>query len=337
MAPANHRFVFTWLSVILVLIILMITLGGITRLTQSGLSMTNWQFTGSLPPLSNEDWVTEFEKYKTSPEFKLVNKDYDVGDFKQIFWWEYSHRALGRIIGLTFLLPLLYFFFTGKIEKRFAFKCSLAFGLIISQGLLGWIMVKSGLNKAPHVNHFLLAAHLLLAISTLLYVVHLRQSLKPTFGMDQVARKIILVARITLAVIILQMILGALVAGLKAGYVYSTFPKMGEHWIPDEVYTASNWLMNGAVVQFLHRLAATAVLLSVIYLLVVSRKVSLPAVGHRSINVLVILTVVQITLGVICILYQVPVIAGVLHQFTAVLMMITIASLVFSAPEKKFA
>lgn len=315
----------------------MITLGGITRLTQSGLSMTNWQFTGSLPPLTSEEWLTEFEKYKTSPEFKLVNKHYDVSDFKQIFWWEYSHRALGRIIGLTFLLPLLFFFFTSRIQKRFALRCFIAFALIISQGLLGWIMVKSGLNKAPHVNHFLLAAHLLLAITTLIYIVYLRQSLKSSSGMDQISRKFNAAVRITLAIIILQMILGALVAGLKAGYVYSTFPKMGEHWIPDEVYSAGNWLMSGAVVQFLHRLAATVVLLAVIYLFILSRKTRLSSIGQRSIHELTLLTVAQLTLGVICILYQVPVVAGVLHQFTAVLMLITIASLVFPSPANKFA
>jgi cytochrome c oxidase assembly protein subunit 15 len=313
----------------------MIALGGITRLTQSGLSMTNWKFTGSLPPLNDIEWQQEFERYKLSPEYKLINKHFEVADFKQIFWWEFSHRALGRLIGITFLIPLLYFIVRKIINKRFALKCLIALGLIVSQGLLGWLMVKSGLNKIPHVNHFLLAAHLLLAISTLIYIVYLRQSLIHSPDKTEVSKRVRLVAKTTMLLTIVQMILGALVAGLKAGYLYNTFPKMGAHWIPDEVFTASSWLMNGAVVQFLHRIGACTVLIAVYYLLAVSRKDKLPASGLRSMNVLTLLTISQITLGVICILYHVPVAAGVLHQLTAVLMLITIASLVFPPEAKK--
>jgi cytochrome c oxidase assembly protein subunit 15 len=237
----------------------MVVLGGVTRLTGSGLSMVDWRpATGILPPLSDEAWQETFEMYQQSPEFREVNAHMDVNDFKGIFWLEFLHRLLGRLIGVAFLLPFVYFLTKGYIQAREWPKYTLMFVLGGMQGVLGWYMVKSGLVDDPHVSQYRLTAHLVAAFLIYAYMFWIALSLlypsRSAVPHVWFGRTIAVTALITLTVIS-----GGFVAGLKAGKIYNTFPKMGEYWIPPDFLALEpawrNFFDNMATVQFDHRIA----------------------------------------------------------------------------------
>lgn len=321
---AGRKAIAAWLLTGCLLIFLMVLLGGITRLTQSGLSMVDWKITGSLPPMSDAAWEAEFSKYRQSPEFRLVNAHFTVGEFRKIFWWEYVHRMTGRLTGLVFLLPFAWFTIRKKFPKGFFAKSLVLFGLGACQGLLGWIMVKSGLDKVPHVSHYLLAAHLAMAFTTfgftfwfvldLFYPGKKRQSAflrKP--------------AVLLLFLVGVQVIYGAFLAGLKGGYLFPTFPMMGDAWIAPEVFGQTpgwkNVLENGAGVQFIHRVLATLVVLLTGVIVYRSRKLAPGALPRKIAGWLAGAVMLQFTLGVLTLLFHVPVAIASAHQAGAFLLL----------------
>jgi cytochrome c oxidase assembly protein subunit 15 len=318
MADFSYKPVIIWLSAGCIMIYLMVVIGGMTRLTHSGLSMVEWSPTGSLPPMNEAQWNIQFEKYKQSPEYILLNTDYTLDDFKSIFWWEYSHRLIGRLIGFVFLLPFFWFLVRKKFPPGFGKKAVILLALGGLQGLLGWYMVKSGLVKNPHVSHYRLAAHLITAFITFGFTFWFMLDLMYPVKENNSARKLKSTAITLLLVVILQIIYGAFMAGLRAGYGYSTFPKMGDQWVPDEITILEpawiNFFEGQAGVQFVHRYIAYLVVILVLFIYFRSRRIELHALQKRLINGLLIIVTLQFLLGVFTLLYHVPVSIAVLHQ-----------------------
>src|SRR5687768_6960674 len=253
MTSNDRRAVAAWLLVCAALVFLIVVVGGVTRLTRSGLSIVEWQpLIGALPPLSEAHWQELFAKYRQTPEFRLVNFDMTLEGFKTIFWWEYAHRLLGRLIGLVFFLPLLYFLWKGKIDKPLAWKLFGIFLLGGLQGALGWFMVKSGLVDDPRVSHFRLTAHLGVALA--IFAAQFWIALGLLFPRNQ---PVVKQAAALPLIIFLMALTGGMVAGLRAGYAYNTFPLMNGHFVPPEILALEPWwqnfFYNMATVQFVHR------------------------------------------------------------------------------------
>jgi heme a synthase len=316
-----HRPIIIWLFAGCLLIYAMVVIGGITRLTHSGLSMVEWNMiVGSLPPMSDAEWQVPFEKYQQTPEYKVINTQFTLDEFKSIYWWEYIHRFLGRMIGVVFIIPFLYFYFTKKLDKTLFRKMIVLLGLGAFQGILGWFMVKSGLQKEPSVSHFRLAAHLISAFTVFGFTFWFALDLlyPKAVEQNQISIKVKRYARITFAVIVLQIVYGAFVAGLKAGLFYNTFPHMGDRYIPETAYAGDsffqNFFENPAGVQFVHRYIAYLVVIMVVYVWEKSRKINLSKLQHKASNWMVSIVFVQFLLGIITLLYAVPVTMGVLHQ-----------------------
>tara|TARA_A100001015_G_scaffold211497_1_gene237126 strand:+ start:369 stop:1232 length:864 start_codon:yes stop_codon:yes gene_type:complete len=248
-----------WLLSLLGLVILMVMIGGITRLTGSGLSMVEWNLImGSLPPLSDSQWVSTFSKYQLSPEYQQINKGMSLSQFKFIFFWEYLHRMLGRLIGLVCIVPYLYFLLKGHLSSVLKKRGVMIIFLVIAQGLLGWYMVKSGLVNIPHVSHYRLASHLSLAFFFFVYILwtFLDEINLPKFSKD-LSKKFFSLMSFFLFLLGLQIVYGAFTAGLKAGHMMNTFPLMAGQFVPDLVYTMSpfwkNFIENPFGIQFIHR------------------------------------------------------------------------------------
>lgn len=305
----------------------MILIGGITRLTQSGLSMVTWQpIMGTLPPLNQQDWQQTFEAYQQFPEYQQINKGMGLTEFKKIFWWEYIHRALGRLIGLVFLLPLIFFVYTDRIQKS---KNPAFFGLFLLgalQGLMGWYMVKSGLVNDPHVSQYRLTAHLSLAVliyAVMVWLLLSHNQLKKTLTASFRPRGSTFVKWL-IGLVGLMIISGGFMAGTKAGFIYNTFPKMGEVWLPDQMLALSPWwknfFENTVTIQFQHRVTAFITLAAIIsfYLYMRQSPRRLVKVG---LNLLLILALVQVSLGILTLVLKVPVMIGVMHQGGAILLL----------------
>lgn len=321
MKISPHRGLIVWLLSGCFLIFTMVLVGGITRLTHSGLSMVEWKFTGSLPPSDQQEWNTLFEKYKRSPEYKLINTNFTLENFKHIFWWEFIHRMIGRTIGFVFIIPFCWFLIRKKIPQGFPKKFLLLAGLGLLQGFLGWFMVKSGLDKVPHVSHYFLAAHLLTAFTTfgftLWFALDLIFPLKEKRKSRSLKRKMIFL----LAIVIVQIIFGAFVAGLKAGFIFSDFPKMDGHWIAPEVFSMhpfwKNLLENAAGVQFIHRIFAILIVVSTTIIFIQSRKLFFPPHMKKIIYTLCFAVILQFILGVSTLIFHVPIVIASLHQVGA--------------------
>ena len=228
-----------WLLACCALVFAIVVVGGITRLTQSGLSIVEWQpLVGAVPPLDEGAWRDTFARYRATPEFRLRNFGMTLEGFKRIFWWEYAHRLLGRVIGVAFLVPFLYFLARGAISRPIAWRLAGIFALGAFQGALGWFMVKSGLVDDPRVSSIRLAAHLGTAL--VIYAAILWLALGLALGMDRRPREPAARHAGILAVLVLVMALtGALVAGIHAGYAYNTYPLMNGHWVPPEILELS--------------------------------------------------------------------------------------------------
>ena len=299
----------------------MVVIGGITRLTGSGLSITEWKVvTGTIPPFSDEAWQKEFEGYQQTPQFKLLNSAFSVSDFKNIYWWEYIHRLLGRIIGIVFLIPFLWFWMKKKLPDGFMKKAIVLFALGGLQGFLGWFMVKSGLSENVHVSHYRLAIHLISAFTvfgfTFWYALDLFYV--PTLKGENAKSPFRNLGLILFSVVVLQIIYGAFVAGLKAGYGYPTWPKMGDEWFPYDIVALEpiwkNFFEGHAGTQFIHRYFAYVVVIIVGILFYRSRKLEITQGQRKIINALGIIVLAQFTLGVLTLLYGVPIVIAVLHQ-----------------------
>jgi cytochrome c oxidase assembly protein subunit 15 len=327
-------FVRAWLWTCFALVALMVAVGGATRLTGSGLSITEWQpITGALPPLTQAAWDEFFAAYQASPQYQLENVHFELQDFKAIFWWEWSHRVLGRVIGLTVLLPLVFFWWRGALTPSLKRRGIIAFLLVVFQGALGWFMVASGLVDVPRVSHFRLAAHLLTALLTL--VVLLWTALDVGRGDSHPARTRDGRAVAWFFVLVgAQIAWGAFVAGLRAGLYYPTWPRMGTRWVPEDMWGGLHPMQaiidHPVAVQWVHRWLGAVVL--VVGLTVLTRAAKKPALRTPAIATALALAG-QFTLGVFTVLnfYRQPVLYGVSHQAGAVVLLIALTVLLYRA------
>lgn len=314
------RPVFWWLILVALMIFLMVVVGGATRLTESGLSITHWSpISGAIPPLSQADWQHEFTLYQQTDEYRLEHAWMRLADFKQIFWWEWGHRLLGRLIGLVYALPLFWFLQRGRLPKRLVprFWAMLALGGL--QGAIGWWMVASGLSGRTDVSHYRLAVHLLMALAIFSLVLWTALDLRP--GRCGTDKRLKAAGLLTLALLPLQIGLGAFVAGLNAGFAFNTWPLMGDRFVPDGLWSmAPVWLNafeNPVTVQFLHRCTAYALFAAGLWACACAWRAGFRA---RASALAAALTG-QVALGVATLVSGVPVWLGVAHQAGAVLLL----------------
>jgi heme a synthase len=332
-SPTRDRAVETWLLSIVGMIGLMVAVGGITRLTGSGLSMVEWHpLMGALPPMSEAAWTDAFESYQTSPQFLLVNEWMGLEDFKKIFLWEYLHRLCGRILGLVFFIPFLWFLKTKRLHGVLARRTFVAFVLGGLQGILGWYMVKSGLADQPNVSHFRLAAHLSLAFVAALYVlwIWLTLRLEPPAKTDKGATRVLLVLA---AVVSLQIVYGAFMAGLRAGLVFTEFPLINGSLLPFGQASGEGFidttLWNPAGVHLVHRALGWFLVILGPGTAIWARSRATTPVQLRLCNLLLVVILLQFTLGAFTILSLIAIPVAVAHQLGAlVLVCILLATLV---------
>jgi cytochrome c oxidase assembly protein subunit 15 len=325
-AIGSPRAVAVWLLVCCALLFAMVVVGGVTRLTHSGLSITEWQpIVGTWPPLTDDDWRVAFEKYRATPEYLQVNRGMSLEAFKHIFWWEYSHRLLGRVIGAAFLLPYLWFLLRRRIPPGYATPLFAIFLLGGLQGALGWYMVASGLVDDPRVSPLRLAAHLALAVAVFgamlwvaLSLLYPARANRPAPGLRRLASGLC-------SLVFLMTIAGGLVAGTRAGFAYNTFPLMNDHWVPPELLALEPWYVNFtnnvATVQFDHR-ALAWVLVALTPLLWWRTRTEAGATGRARLaaDLLLAVLAIQFALGVMTLLLAVPLPLAAAHQAGAVLL-----------------
>ncbi|XP_023678289.1 heme A synthase COX15 [Paramormyrops kingsleyae] len=325
---ATNRIVGRWLVGCSGLVVGAVVLGGVTRLTESGLSMVDWHLVKEMkPPQTNAEWEAEFQKYQQYPEFKILNHDMTLSEFKAIFYMEWGHRMWGRLVGLAYILPMVYFWRRGYFTRSMK-GCVLGLsGLVTFQGLLGWYMVKSGLEDkpesydVPRVSQYRLAAHLGSAL--LLYCASLwtglslmlpAQKLPDSRHLTTLRR----LARGTGGLVFLTALSGAFVAGLDAGLVYNSFPKMADRWIPDDLLafspTLRNFFENPTTVQFDHRVLGIATVTAITGLYLFSRKLLLPRRAKMALSCLLAVAYAQVGLGISTLLLYVPTPLAVTHQ-----------------------
>jgi cytochrome c oxidase assembly protein subunit 15 len=326
-AAANRadRAVALWLLACCALVFAMVVVGGITRLTHSGLSIVEWQpLVGALPPLDADAWEQTFARYRQTPEFLLVNPDMTLAGFKRIFWWEYAHRLLGRLIGAAFLVPFLWFALRGKIARALNLKFAAIFALGALQGALGWYMVRSGLVDDPRVSQYRLTAHLGLAF--LIYAAMLWVALDLLFPRGRgvaVAGGLRRFAAALAALIFAMVLSGGLVAGIRAGLAYNTFPLMNGRLVPPEILAIEPWYLNFfsnmATVQFDHRLIAWLLAVLVPWFWLRARRAPISPRAKLGAHLLLGTLALQIALGISTLLLGVPVPLAAAHQAGALL------------------
>src|SRR5436190_20493687 len=297
----------------------MVVLGGVTRLTRSGLSIVEWKpVVGAIPPLSQSDWNTEFEKYQQTPEYKNVNTGMSLGEFQRIYYVEWAHRLLGRVIALAVVLPLAYFALRRRISITLAWKLAAVFCLGAAEGALGWYMVSSGLIDVPRVSPYRLTAHLALAVAIYGCLVWIALDLIASRASMPFSASLTRTSKIMAALVFLVMIAGGFVAGTRAGFVFNTFPSMNGQFMPPGLYAGTPWwadiFENVATVQFHHRLLAYALLIAAFFYWRLARKSALPARLLRGFDLFLAAVVGQALLGVATLLWIVPVPLAAAHQ-----------------------
>ena len=321
----EDKSVIIWLLSGCALLFIMVMVGGITRLTNSGLSMTDWHLiTDTFPPMTEEKWTQAFEEYKKFPEYKLINvhNDFDLDDYKFIYFWEWFHRFIGRIIGLVFIVPFVYFIIKKRLSPETIKKCMILLAMGAFQGFLGWFMVKSGLIDMPDVSHFRLSLHLTFAFITFAYTLWVALDLMYPNKIE-VIKPLRTIARIALVVLIIQIIYGGFVAGLNAGLVHNHWPLMSDGQFFHESITLEkdSWLLRltegKSGVQFVHRTVAYVVVGMMLYLYFQSKKYELNCLQKKGLNILVAIVFVQFALGVLTLLLHVPLWLGLAHQLVA--------------------
>ena len=345
---AGQRAVAIWLLSIAALCLAIAVVGAVTRLTESGLSMVEWKpLLQDVPPVSEAEWQKVFDLYKQSPQYKLVNAGMTLGAYKDIFWWEWAHRLFAQSIGIVFLVPFLWFFARGRISRRLAPYLAGLFALGALQGLMGWLMVASGLVDRPSVSHYRLAAHLSLDVTiyaltlwTAFYVLRPRPVPMAPEAMGQSLHRQAIAG---LALLGTTMVWGAFTAGLRAGLVYNTFPLMGGGVAPPDFFALAPWWANftenhGAV-QFVHRALAITTGLFLIGLALGLRHKSIGQELRRAGTALFVVVLLQIGLGIATVVNQVPVWLGALHQANAILLVGVLVRALFllrAAPQPQF-
>ncbi len=321
---ASSSAIRVWLLAVAALIAAMVLVGGATRLTESGLSIVEWKpVTGAMPPLSQSEWERAFEAYKLIPQYRQLNAGMNLSDFKTIFWWEWSHRLLGRIIGAVYLLPFLYFLWRGGMGAELRRRLWLIFGLGALQGAVGWWMVASGLSERVEVSQYRLATHLVLALLIFAAIVWTLRRLgdRPPLV---VSSRMKVTSALLVVLTFVQLYLGALVAGLRAGLVYNTWPTIDGGFIPSgarlwfEAPWWRNLFENALTVQFEHRMTAYALLLlAALHAIDVVRAKALRAAIAGAVLLLAVVTL-QAVLGILTLLNQVPILLALSHQAVAI-------------------
>jgi cytochrome c oxidase assembly protein subunit 15 len=322
MTYAAQRQIALWLFVCAAMVFATLVVGGVTRLTHSGLSIVEWQpIVGTLPPVGEAEWESTFDKYKQTPEYQKVNHSMSLDEFKGIFWWEYFHRLLGRTIGLVFLLPFLWFLFRGKIDKPLIPKLVGIFILGGMQGAMGWYMVKSGLVDDPRVSQYRLTAHLSLAFVIFTAMVWVALGLlgeRTPYVANRVVTKLRKVGFWLTVLAGYMIVTGGFVAGIRAGKAYNTFPLMNGHVVPPEIFMIEPWYLNFfnnmATVQFDHRLGAWLLAGLVPWFWWQLRSAPVPGRVRRVATLLLLALAAQIALGIGTLLMGVPVALGAAHQ-----------------------
>ncbi len=327
----KNKSVIYWLLTGCILLFVMVTVGGITRLTNSGLSMTDWHLvTDTFPPLTEAKWQETFNEYKQFPEYQKINihNDFTLSDYKFIYFWEWFHRFIGRIIGLVFVIPFVYFLIKKKIDYPTLKKCFVLLGMGAFQGFLGWFMVKSGLIDNPDVSHFRLSLHLTFAFITFAYTLWVALDL---IYPDK--REVIIplkkLARVTLVFLLIQIIYGGFVAGLNAGLVHNHWPLMsdGQLFHDSIILEKDTWLTRftegKSGVQFVHRTFAYIVVGFILFLYFKSKKYTLTTAQKNGLNALVFIVFLQFSLGIFTLLYSVPLWLGLTHQIMAFILLAT--------------
>jgi len=318
---AGDKAVSIWLWFVAALVFAMIVVGGATRLTESGLSITEWQpLLGAIPPLNDGDWAVAFEKYKQIPQYHIMNHGMSLAEFKAIYWWEWSHRFLGRFIGIAFALPLAFFWLSGRLKRGSGAKFLGVLALGGVQGVIGWYMVKSGLVDRVDVSQYRLALHLTTAFAILGLLVWLALEEWPrsvSGASENITPAVRRFGGVILAIVLVQVVLGAFVAGLKAGFIYNTWPTMNGQWVPSDYWTTPVYLTffeSHAASQFNHRIMAYLVVLTVLaQLWLVMRAPTAPRVRSTAM-LLAIAVLAQLGLGIATLLAHVPLELGVAHQ-----------------------
>jgi len=326
MKKDNKKIIY-WLLTGCVLIFIMVVVGGITRLTHSGLSISNYKLiSGTIPPIGETQWQEAFELYQQYPEYQKINDHFSLQDFKDIYFWEWLHRVIGRFIGLVFFLPFIYFIITKQLSKATIKKSILLLILGGFQGFLGWYMVKSGLVDKPDVSHYRLSAHLTTAFITFAYTFWVALDLWFP-ERKNIPKKLRNFIRIALLILILQIIYGAFVAGLDAGFIHNHWPLMNEGKLMHEtVYIEQNPLYRNFIegksgVQFIHRTLAYIVVLFIFFIWKKTRELPKTIWQKRGVNSLLIFVGLQFILGVLTLLLRVPVWLGVSHQIGAFILL----------------
>lgn len=321
----NERILGRWLMACCLVLLILVIVGGATRLTGSGLSMVEWQPLTVIPPMSEEAWLAEFDAYRASPEYQKVNYGMALSEFKVIYWWEFGHRLLARGLGLVFALPLLFFWIRGMVPNRLRWPLLGLLALGGFQGWLGWYMVQSGLVDIPRVSPYRLAAHL--SVALIIFAIMFRMALRLLWpGEPRRERRSWRPWTIALlAMVSVTIVWGAFVAGLNAGLVYNTFPLMAGRWIPEGIFGLQplwiNFFENTATVQFTHRVLAIATMaVALIAWWLVWRHES-DARIRRAFHIMAAVVLVQVGLGIATLLMYVPVTLGTLHQGVAVLVL----------------
>jgi heme a synthase len=334
--PESHRRPLrAWLWSLAAMTFAVLVIGGITRLTQSGLSMVDWQpIMGAIPPLTDAQWQETFDRYRQFPEYQVLRRGMSLDEFKFIFFWEYLHRMVARAIGLVFLVPFVFFWVKGWFTRPLAARALILFGLGAMQGVMGWFMVMSGLVDRPSVSHYRLAAHLSLAFIIFGYALWLARDLAIRAGAQAGGRtgvaasagtrRLLLRGLALIGVIMaVQIVWGAFVAGLKAGLYFNTFPLMGGRLVPPNVLGLEpallNFVQNPITVQWVHRVVGTVLAVAAIAVFARVLRAGVDTVSRRLNAALLAGIAVQYVLGVLTLVYRVPVALGVIHQGTAMI------------------
>lgn len=324
-----RRAVAWWLGSVCALIVLMVAVGGITRLTGSGLSIVDWKpLVGAIPPLTDRDWDEAFQRYQEFPQYKVLADGMTLAAFKRIFFWEYVHRLIGRLIGIVFVVPWAYFAARRAFAPSMSIRLLGALGLGGLQGALGWFMVKSGLVDVPHVSHYRLAAHLSLALLVLGYVFWLLLDVRAIRSEAPASRRLRAALRVVLVLLAAQIVYGALTAGLHAGIGYNTFPTMQGYWVPPETLALRpawlNVVENRTTVQLVHRVLGTLLFASIATVWAIVRFRPIEAPLRRSIHLLLAVVAAQFALGVATLVLVVPIVLAVAHQLGACVLFLVV-------------
>lgn len=319
----NRALVRWWLYLVCLMVFAMIVVGGATRLTDSGLSITQWKpLLGFIPPLSQDDWLAEFAKYQQIPEYQQINRDMSLLEFQFIYWWEWAHRFLGRMVGVVFIVPLVLLWARDRLESRLKLRLLLLLALGGLQGFIGWWMVVSGLTERVDVSQYRLAAHLTLACIILAYALWIARGLAP-HSTNHAGLGLRVIAPCIVLALLVQIFIGALVAGLDAGLAFNDWPTMDGQLLPDDLLILEpiwrNFFENPKTVQFMHRLAGYGVSLLAAGQWLATRHAAGP---HRlRAQVLLVLVLAQATLGILTLVWQVPLPLALVHQGAAAILL----------------